>query len=308
MTCHFPLEGYRSREVGPSGKRRIVFNPAEGYTDLRVSVPCGQCGGCRLERSRQWAIRMMHEASLYEENCFITLTYSDQYLPENGSLDRKAFPLFMRRLRKKFHGRTIRYYHCGEYGSKYGRPHYHSCLFGFDFPDKTYWTSRNGIPVFRSDILEKLWWQGNSEVGSLTYESAAYCAHYIEKKVLGTSEASDEMRYQKYGYVDNEGEVFLREPEYSTMSRRPGIGKPWLEKFGCEVYPEDGVVVRGMLQKPPRYYDGLYELTEPEMMDRVRALRRRAADLADHTPEKLAAMKAIFDAKRKLRQTRNRDF
>jgi len=85
VPCYHPLTGYWSKSVNASGKRSVVFNPKEGYVDREVVVPCGQCIGCRLERSRQWAVRCVHESSLYDRNCFITLTYSDEYLPRDGS-------------------------------------------------------------------------------------------------------------------------------------------------------------------------------------------------------------------------------
>ena len=121
MACYTPLKGYRSTELTKNGKRKIVFNRNHGFADLPVTVPCGQCIGCRLERSRQWAIRCTHEASLWEKNCFITLTYNDENLPKDGSLDVTHFQKFMKRLRKK-HGAGIRFYHCGEYGDKFGFP------------------------------------------------------------------------------------------------------------------------------------------------------------------------------------------
>jgi len=121
------------------GKRAIVFNPKYGYPDMPVELPCRQCIGCRLEYSRQWAIRCLHEASLYDENCYITLTYDDQKLPESydikNGLDLSHFQLFMKRLRKKY-GAKIRFFHCGEYGEDRGRPHFHACIFNHDFQDK----------------------------------------------------------------------------------------------------------------------------------------------------------------------------
>ena len=71
MPCYHPLQGWRKQGGG------ITFNLRDGFVDRPVTVSCGQCIGCRLERSRQWAIRCMHEASLHESNCFVTLTYSD---------------------------------------------------------------------------------------------------------------------------------------------------------------------------------------------------------------------------------------
>lgn len=92
MACFHPLTAYQS----DSGE--IYFHDV-GHKELKL--PCGQCIGCRLERSRQWAMRIIHEASMYDNNCFITLTYSPENLPPDGGLRKKHFQLFMKRLRKK---------------------------------------------------------------------------------------------------------------------------------------------------------------------------------------------------------------
>jgi hypothetical protein len=156
MPCFTPLKGYRSREVTKSGKRKIVFNDRAGYKDLPVTVPCGQCTGCRLERSRQWAIRCFHEASLYENNCFITLTYSEQFLPADRSVSVREFQLFMKRLRKKY-GPGIRFFACGEYGEKFSRPHYHACLFNHDFKDRELFKIQNDNRYYTSEELSSIW-------------------------------------------------------------------------------------------------------------------------------------------------------
>lgn len=291
MSCFAPLTGYRSRSVNASGKRSIVFSVREGFVDLPVSVPCGQCDGCRLERSRQWAVRCLHEASLYERNCFITLTYADVHLPSDGSLDKSAFQKFMKRLRKRFPAERIRYYHCGEYGELYGRPHYHACLFNFDFPDKALWTMRKGLPAWRSAVLEELWPFGNSEIGSVTFESAAYVARYIMKKVLGDSA---DAHYRRLCLET--GELMPVEPEYTTMSRRPGIGQPWLEKYMADVYPADSVLVRGKLCKPPRYYDGKYEVVDAAGARRVALKRERRRNPEEETWERLEVREKVLRA------------
>lgn len=266
MPCYYPMKGWRSRERHPvTGKRKIVFNRNEGFVDLPVVIPCGQCVGCRLERSRQWAIRCVHEASLYDKNCFITLTYDDLHLPVGGSLDVSAFQKFMKRLRKRF-GEGIRFFHCGEYGEKFGRPHFHACIFNFDFGDKVLWSVRNGCRLYLSADLVELWPFGFSTVGEVTFESAAYVARYVMKKITG--DKADEHYVNKLT-----GEI--REPEYVTMSRRPGIGKPWLEKFGSDVYPSDFVVIGGKKMRPPKYYDLSFEIEDPSMMAMIKAKRKR---------------------------------
>lgn len=239
--------------------------------DKQLTVGCGKCLGCKLERSRQWAVRIMHEASLYEDNCLLTLTYDNEHLPERGSLDRAAFPKFMKRLRKEIEPRRVRFFHAGEYGSLFKRPHYHAIIFNFDFPDKYNYSVRGGFPVWRSASLEKLWPMGRSEIGSVTFESAAYVARYLVK-----TEA------QPHERLDLEtGEVLHLTAEYCTMSRRPGIASAWVERFGGEVFAADSVIVRGRECKPPRFYDLQFELVEPGQMEFLREMRRRRRRLSN---------------------------
>lgn len=233
-----------------------------------LCVPCGQCIECRLKRSREWAIRCMHEASLYEDNLFMTLTYADEFLPKGGSLDRRAFPLFMKRLRKEF-GR-VRYFHAGEYGETNGRPHYHALLFGLRFGDEqACGDSKGGHPVFQSDSLSALWPFGLSQLGSVTFDSAQYVARYCVKKVTGSRAAA---HYQR---VDAQGVIHQLEPEYATMSRRPGIGFGWYAKFRSEVYRDDSVLSRGHEVSPPRFYDKKEAELDEARMEVTKARRVR---------------------------------
>lgn len=271
MPCFHPLKGYRSRSVNPStGKRSIVFDASQGYRDLEVDLACGQCIGCRLERSRQWAVRCIHEASLHEENCFITLTYAPEHLPYDGSLNVSDFQKFMKRFRKKYNSRTIRFFHCGEYGDKYSRPHYHACIFGFDFPDRDIQEQREDGSYYSSKILNELWGLGNCIVGNVTFESAAYVARYITKKITGP------LAFHVYNDINYDtGELKERKPEYVTMSRRPGIAKGWIEKYMQSTYDNDRIIINGKQCRPPRYYDGQFELTKPDELARLKAKRRK---------------------------------
>ena len=178
MPCYHPLLGYRSSDINPeTGKRSIVFTPLDSC-GITVTIPCGQCIGCRLERSRQWAIRCMHEAQMHDANSFITLTFNDQYVNSDRSLVVSDFQKFMKRLRKAVSPQKIRYYHCGEYGEQTARPHHHACIFGYDFPDKKLWQIKYGNKLYRSDFLEKLWSDpetgesfGYSAIGDVTFDS-----------------------------------------------------------------------------------------------------------------------------------------
>lgn len=256
MPCYFPLLAVRNEEKNPdTGKRGLSFIGRENCTSIGhnreiLEIPCGKCLGCRMERSRSWALRCLLESELYDDNCFITLTYSDHNLPENNSLDHSHFQKFMKRLRKKFNTDTIRYYMCGEYGEKRERPHFHAILFNFDFPDREFWSYDRDIILYRSDILEKLWPFGFSTVGDMNIASAGYVARYVIKKV---KEDDDK-------YIDSD-----RVPPYARMSRKKGIATDWYEKFKSDVYPHDYIIdSNGAHHKPPKFFDNKYELSNPD--------------------------------------------
>ena len=294
MPCFKPLKGYRAKKKNPSGKYSIVFNPKYGYLDLPQTLPCGQCIGCRLERSRQWAIRCHHESLQHENNCFITLTYNDENLPYNQSLNKKHFQLFMKRLRKKF-GNNIRFFHCGEYGDQFNRPHYHACLFNFDFTDKVLFKVKNGNEIYSSQTLEKIWGKGFCTVTDLTFDTAAYAARYITKKVTG------ELAPDHYTKIDDYGEITELTPEYNTMSRRPGIGKTYYDKWTSDIYPSDYVIINGKKCKPPKYYDSQHEICEPDELKKIKTNRKNSMILHEpnNTPERLEVREKLQEIKAK---------
>lgn len=266
MPCYSPIDAWRG-DFLKSGKREILFKRPviQSASVFQLRLPCGQCIGCRLERSRQWAMRCMNEASLYFDNCFITLTYDDGHLPGSGSLVLRDFQLFVKRLRKLV-GSGVRYFHCGEYGERFGRPHYHALFFNWDFKDKyIFKVTERGDKLWRSPTLEKLWPAGQSMIGSVSFESAAYVARYCMKKITGKD--SDEH------YVNKDtGE--MRVKEYVTMSRRPGIGREFFNKFALDIYPRDYAILRGMKVRPPKFYDKLYEIVNPMEFFRLKNLRK----------------------------------
>lgn len=296
MTCFYPISAYRSRTVNKSGKIGVTFNPEES-NGQKLKLPCSQCRGCRLDRSRSWAIRCVHEAQCHGDNSFITLTYNDEHLPHDCGLDKTHWQKFMKRLRKAIAPTRVRYFHAGEYGTKLGRPHYHACLFGYDFPDrKLFKTQPNGVSLYTSQFLSDVWGKGYVTVGDVTFESAAYVARYIMKKVNG--EAAED-HYYKVDPIT--GELFKVEPEYTTMSRRPGIGAEWYKKFKTDVYPSDQLVIRskGKMKevKPPKYYDSLYEIEDPEAFAKLKKERNRKMRKHRLTDDQLRAREEITEAR-----------
>lgn len=268
MPCYSPLKAFRIKNEDNTGYD-ITFKPDCTDYLYELQLPCGRCIGCRLERSRQWAIRCVHEAQLHKNNCFLTLTFRDQNLDLNKSLVKRDFQTFMKRLRKQFPARKyghIGYFHCGEYGEKHSRPHHHACLFGFDFADKIpaqVSSSEAGQhQLFTSPTLDRLWGHGHAWIGSVTFESAAYVARYITKKITGKN--ADDY------YGD-------RLPEYTTMSKKPAIGLNWIKTYMTDVYPHDEVILRGKRIRPARYYDKYLEKNHPSMFLDIKEKREQVA-------------------------------
>lgn len=244
----------------------------------------------------------------------VTLTYRPDKLPMYGSLQVEDFQKFVKRVRKSrevrrvnpstgrlknYSGPKFKYFHCGEYGERYGRPHYHALLFGVDFPDKVQVAERRGFPVWRSPKLEELWPSGLSEIGTVTFESAAYVARYVVKKRFGRENRE---HYERVAL--DTGEIFEIEPEYTTMSRGGrqrgpgGIGAGWMEKFHRDVYPSDEVrLIDGRKVRPPRYYDGQFEIMHPEDFESLKEARRLNRDRRDDSPERLRVLEVCAKAR-----------
>lgn len=298
MPCYHPLSGVRRADGTIRFPSNGVFTGLYNETQT-VTVCCGRCIGCRLDSSRQWAVRIMHEAQLHDQNCFITLTYDEEHLPPNQTLVLRDWQLFAKRLRKQ--KGPFRYFHCGEYGSRHGRPHYHAILFGIDFTsDRTIFNARRQYPLYNSPSLQRAWSDdsgpiGLAVIGNLSFDSAAYVARYCTTKITGSA---------AHAHYDG------RKPEYTTMSRggagkgQGGIGRAWYEKYKSDVYPSDEVIFKGFPSSPPRYYDRLLEVTNPELLEDIKTKRvKRAIKFERHTtPARLKTRESLATKQLKLQQ------
>lgn len=195
----------------------------------------------------------------------MTLTYSDDTIPPGATLHYPDFKNFIRRTTKA-KGKT-RFYMCGEYGAQDWRPHYHALLFGIHFNDQYPWQkSETGEQLYRSPELEQLWPLGHSLIGAVTFQSAAYVARYVMKKITG-----DAAQFHYPHYLDEEtGEIKMVRQEFTHMSLKPGIAAGWLEKFHDDVYPEGEVVANGRKQTAPDYYHRIKARTHPELIEKIK--------------------------------------
>lgn len=271
MSCLYPIKAYRLHARNPeTGKNIIVHNSNQIKARAilgEIQHKCGKCIECRLAHSRNIAIRCVHQATLTPHNSFLTLTYSDENLPADLSLSTRTMQLFWKKLRKKLNLPGLKYYASGEYGDGGGsrpiNPHYHACLFGYDFPDKKFHKKTpQGDNLYRSSLLEDKWELGYCPIGDVTFESAAYCARYTIKKVYG-DKADD--HYKSY---DENGSAFWRLPEQSWSSI--GLAEEWLHRWKSDVYPSDEIVLRtGQIVRPPPAYDKMLMKHDPALWAEV---------------------------------------
>lgn len=259
MPCFYPLRAWKTRAI-VDGQHSVTFNRKSGLEDAQVKLPCGRCIGCRLDRSREWALRCIHEARQHDENSFVTLTYAEE--PENGTLVPEDFTRFIRRLRRK-HGK-VRYFMCGEYGKDatqptgLGRPHYHAIIFGYMPKDRIQMGERRGYPFYGSKELTELWTHGHTELGTVTQQSAGYVARYVTKK-KGGEQAIE--HYRKINF--HTGELVSVLPEFQRCSNRPGIGACHAEKY-LDDLNKGFVTNNGVKNAIPRYYKKIYKRKRPD--------------------------------------------
>ena len=304
MPCYHPLKAWYGRGQTKNGKRPIVFKmslAADPFGEESLELPCGQCHGCRLDRSREWAMRCMHEKQLHDHSCFLTLTYDNEHLPKDLSLEPIHLTNFLKRLRKKLHPIKIRYFACGEYGDETKRAHYHLLLFGYDFTDKKLWKIQNGHRLYTSQLLSETWGMGHCLIGNVTFESSAYVARYVMKKRNGKNQK------KHYQFIDDQtGEIHQVEPEFVRMSRRPGIAHDWYQKFKTDCYPKDSVTVNGRRMKPAKYYDRIFDTEDPETLEKIKEerVKNAKAKMADGLGERLKVREKLQLLKlKKLKRT-----
>lgn len=291
MPCNLPLPAYRDRNGGPVSIGR--WSGTDRMDSLEL--PCGRCMGCRQDKRLAWTIRCTHEAQLYDANTFITLSYDEDNLPGDMSLEYGHVQLWLKRLRKRLKGvtklpdgrRPIRFFLSGEYGPTTGRPHWHAILFNAWFEDSVQLMNKS----YRSETADKLWSLGNTSLDLVNATTIAYVAGYTQDKLYGSDAYEDLVNVRT-------GEISKRRPPLVSMSRRPGIGAGWYERFASDLFgtsesPRDIAVIQGRRRKVPSYYWRYFQQNgDPFVIDEIRQKRLdRAAevDVSENTIERRAA-------------------
>lgn len=292
MPCYRPVTVFKDPDGGP-----ISFHEKKNHREIQI--PCGKCVGCRFEIVDAWAFRCMAEAQLHRNNHFITLTYDDDHLPVDEQLDHREWQLFAKKLRAK-HG-PFRFFMCGEYGEQTQRPHYHALLFGLDIPDLVKCNSVYAQhDVFESESVGKVWGKGRAVIGSVTHESARYCAGYAQKRV------SEELAQERFAWVTRYGEFLVRRQPYGKMSLKPGIGAQWFDKYWMDCANHGAVFQNQYKKKIPRYFCDLMEDLYPDDFERMQFTRTQNAlrvfQEGEKHPDRLAAKEQVAIARKKFKE------
>ncbi|AXL15296.1 replication initiator protein [Microviridae sp.] len=301
MACYHPVQVWV--KVG-GGICWSKYDP-QAIPTSPMKIACGKCIGCLSDRSMEWATRLAHEISWAQNehkkrSYFLTLTYDDANLPPGRTLVTKDLQDFWKRYRKYLKNQQIRYYACGEYGDKLGRPHYHAIVIGHYWDDLVPSSKSDGGQHvnYTSAKLEKIWGKGFVAIGEANMASCRYVSQYVTKKVHGT-EAADH-----YRYIDKHtGEVYDRKPEFSVSSKRPGIGLKHVQKYMDSIYTTDSVVINGKEISPPSYYDKQLKKTNPDLHKEVIQNRATAAIpyRPNQTPERLKVREICANSRMKQR-------
>lgn len=293
MPCYKPLRGFGKLGGG------ICFSAA-GSNQVPLTVPCGQCIGCRIDRQKEWATRLCHEMKSHERSCFVTLTYAPEHLPRGATLVKRHVQLFIKSLRKKIQPKRIRYFACGEYGPQDLRPHYHLLIFGWEPSDNKVHTRNQNYTTYTSDTLATLWTYGYHTWSAASPENASYVSHYTTKKITG------DMAKEHYTRITQDGEMIEVQPEFALMSSRPGIGYNHYKNYESDFRNSDTAIHLGKKLKVPRYYDKIYEREAAQALAAIKDQRKQKArkHRANNTPERLAVREKVQYAKLSFNQQR----
>lgn len=299
MSCLRPKLAYLDERTTPA---RVLFKPPflSELTDRlpsgvrSVSLPCGKCWACQRQRAFEITVRAVAESRCHDFSSFITLTVDNDSLPfvfPNG-LEHRPWQLFAKRLRKAIG--PFRFLMCGEYGSKFLRPHYHAIIYGHLFRDTAINQDSSCTP---SVVLQRSWPFGFVQVSDASVNRIAYCAGYTLKDgCLGRDDS----------YWDSRG---LGRP-YVLWSRRPSLGRSYFLRYRADITSDKGFtfVLNGrQTHIGGRYFLRLLDLTDPDQSAIIRANRLEALFSEDsitpimrHCDASRKAAFQIHEAQRKV--------
>lgn len=269
----------------------------------QIALPCGKCVSCQIAKSRDWANRCILEMEDHSHTTFLTLTYDDAHLPRTWDINKatgectpvatlvpRDLQLFLKKLR--FHADNhIRFFACGEYGSRTFRPHYHLIIFGLHCQDaEPQSRSEIGNQYYTSDFISRLWTDqygdplGYHILAPATWKTCAYTARYILKK---QTDQNSRQWYKDHGL----------EPPFMRCSRSPGIGAHYLERHpDCMQFTQisSGDIDGARSFCPPAYFKRKFKEQDPVSADWY-SIERETFSASQTAAKKLLTDKDIYD-------------
>ncbi len=296
--CTNPYIAYQSAEISASGKRPLTQDKSKSLTGIPGEYPCRHCHECKHAYVKDWANRNLFENYFHEDSFFATFTYDEENCPHDYSLVRNHPQKLIKALRQAIAPIKIRFFQASEYGGQFQRPHFHALIYGWIPEDREPFKDKEGIITYESNMLEKIWGKGKTTLSEVNMHTARYVSGYINKKIYGQL-AED--HYQTTHPIT--GDIVELEPEFCTMSRKPGIGLLHYQKWFSDYFPNDYMIVKGQRIAIPKYYDRQLEKDNPEMYEQVKHARKIAAKkpnrVSENTPERRAVRNKIHDIKLK---------
>ena len=287
MKCLFPLSGLRSKKINDAtGNRPVVLSlaPKDGFVDQKLSLPCNKCLHCRINRTREFAIRSHHESLVgpsgpisQDNNHFVLLTYNDKNLPKHGALQASDVKKFLDRIRADCAWRGLpspRTFGCGEYGSKTQRPHYHINIFNLKLSDITYLKNLKQNKLYTSTYLTEKWKLGAVTLSPFSHLTAQYTAKYIVKALWADDPPEGDTRVEAPFPLPSQGRV--------ATSTQPGLGAFFLDRYAQEIVNLGAIEIDGALAPIPTYYkkrlqkkhNDLYKILLQKNYNLIETLRR----------------------------------
>lgn len=295
----YELLGQKNPKTGKKIIVQTLPNPGTLYAELIRR--CGQCLGCRMARSMELGLRLEHESQFHDQSWFITLTYADENLPEANSLKANHMSIFIKALRQDTR-QKIRFFGAGEYAPDTLRPHYHLIIFGLDLPDRIYaGTSDAGNVFFRSETISKAWrHRGRIQVDSVSPATMQYVTKYHIDKING-EQAEKHYSRPVIDELTGEYKTVQVEQESARMSRNPGMGRKWIEKYYEDIFRHGFIGRAGGARTPiPTYYERWCEKQHPELYLKHRQDHAQQRNLEDDLENRFNAKMLNRKARRAI--------
>ncbi|MBA7535567.1 hypothetical protein ES705_27825 [subsurface metagenome] len=252
-----------------------------------IWAPCTHCRMCKIQRSKEWTLRIMHELNYHKSSSFITLTYSEEHLPIDKSIKKDELQRFFKRLRKGIGGRKIKYYGCGEYGEQEGRAHYHAIIFGVGCAEHVI-RIRNERKECLSGPVKEAWPQGFVTMGVVCGATARYVTDYIHKSYNGEMENYYQGRVQPF------------------QMQSQGLGKSYAIDNAEQLMHNLGCTVKGHEVGLPRYYQKKLFSGEWDKYRYVHKAQENNEEIIKKYKEKGVSEEDVFAEEWKAREQRSK--